>query len=263
MEYIDSIRNVSDLVSLFELWEGKAPISERYTVKDEEHDIVINHAANKFIPDGIVNTDLWQDYEHKKILYILKEAYIRENERAFDLAEWIREKHPDTRIWNRIARWTYGIQNTSANSIARYIRDIDEDSDLRKSLFEQIAVINLKKSGGKPQSVIEEVAAYALSDREEIIRELQLIDPDIVICGSTFWILHRFVFGKDPLNGKSTCDNWYYYMNLDGKERLYIDYYHPANHWPDLVNYYAITSIYQQALIEKTSKNMLPKGLTY
>ena len=257
MEYIELIRQVNDLGSLFELWEMKAPVTEKYTVNDKEQYANINHATNKFIPDGIVNTDLWKDSEHKKILYVLKEAHTGENEPAFDLAEWLRDKHPSSRIWNRIARWTYGIQNTSANSIARYILDIDKDEGKRTQLFEQIAVINLKKSGGESRSVIEEVAAYARSDREEIIRELQLIDPDIVICGSTFRILHRIVFRNDPLVGKSACDNWYYYLNLDGKERLYIDYYHPANHWSDLVNYYAITNIYQQAIIEKATKHNL------
>ncbi|SKB93227.1 hypothetical protein SAMN06296386_109113 [Lachnospiraceae bacterium] len=254
MTYENLIRKSTDLDSLFELWEKKAQVTERYMVNNIEHEVVINHADNKFIPDGIVNADLWHDSKHKKILYVLKEAYTDENEKAFDLAKWLRDYHPNLRIWNRIARWTYGIQNTSANRVAKYIPDIDKKEEIRKQLFEQIAVLNLKKSGGKSQSVTEEIAAYARSDREEIVRELQLIDPDIVICGLTYWILDQVVFGNKPLGGASTCDNWYYYKNLDGKERLYIDYYHPANRWPDLLNYYAVINIYQQALLSKISE---------
>ena len=254
MGHSESVRNCNSFVELFDLWKKKDSETVTYKIEKEEKQATINHSKNKFIPDGIVNRELWNDTEHKKILYVLKEAYVGKNEDAYDLAKWLREDHPDRRIWNRVARWTYGIQNTSVNEIARYIPDVDENVELREQLFEQIAVINLKKSNGGSTSVIEEVAAYAQADREEIIRELQLIDPDIVICGSTFWILYQIVFGKEPLKGEAACDNWYYYLNLDGKERLYIDYYHPANQWADLVNYYAITNIYQQALKEKAGK---------
>ena len=254
MENTEKIKQCDTLDSLFELWRNKESQDIEYTEKNMLKTAHIDHAHNKFIPDGIVNDEIWQDSEHKKILYVLKEAYVSKKEDAYDLAKWLREDHPDRRIWNRIARWTYGIQNTLVNDVARYNPDIDKEAKLRAQLFEQIAVINLKKSSGESTSVIEEVAAYAQSDREEIIRELQLIDPDIVICGSTFWILYQIVFGKEPLKGENDCDNWYYYLNLDGKERLYIDYYHPANQWADLVNYYAVTNIYQQALIEKAGK---------
>ena len=54
MGYVELIREATDLDSLFELWEKKAPSSEKYIVEGIEHNIEINHAANKFIPDGIV-----------------------------------------------------------------------------------------------------------------------------------------------------------------------------------------------------------------
>ncbi len=254
MEFSGSCRKCKTIDELFNIWKNKASETVTYKSGKIEKAAVIDHSKNKFIPDGIVNNEIWQDSEHKKILYVLKEAYVSKDDEAYDLAKWLRDDHPDRRIWNRVARWTYGIQNTTANEVARYIPYIDKDKRLRDQLFEQIAVINLKKSNGESTSVIEEVAAYAQADREEIIRELQLIDPDIVICGSTFWILYQIVFGNEPLKGSQACDNWYYYKNLDGKERLYIDYYHPANQWPDLVNYYAVMNIYQQALIEKAGK---------
>lgn len=252
MENIDLVKNCQSLDSLFKLWKKKQSEEVSYAVKNEKKTITINHKNNKFIPDGIVNPALWNDSNHKKILYVLKEAYAREDEKEYDLAEWLCKDHPEKNLWNRVARWTYGIQNTDAKVIARYVPRID--GKLRNECFEQIAVLNLKKSNGVSQSVTEEIAAYAKSDREEIIRELQLIDPDIVICGSTFKILYSAVFGNEPLKEDQKCDNWYYYRNLDGKERLYIDYYHPANQWDDLMNYYGITNIYQQALIEKANK---------
>ena len=44
---------------------------------------------------------------------------------------------------------------------------------------------------------------------------------------------------------------WNLELNVARKERLFIDYYHPANHWSDLMNYYGLMGIYQQALKEK------------
>ena len=40
-------------------------------------------------------------------------------------------------------------------------------------------------------------------------------------------------------------------LNIDGKERLFLDVYHPANRWSDLMNYYTVVNIYQQALKER------------
>ena len=35
---------------------------------------------------------------------------------------------------------------------------------------------------------------------------------------------------------------------------LVIDYYHPANYYPALLNYYAVTNIFQQALLYQKEK---------
>lgn len=51
------------------------------------------------------------------------------------------------------------------------------------------------------------------------------------------------------MNNETRCDNWYYYLDVCGRKRLFIDYYHPGNRWPDLINYYGLLGIYQQALL--------------
>ena len=51
---------------------------------------------------------------------------------------------------------------------------------------------------------------------------------------------------------ENRCDNWYYFSDVIGsRERLIIDYYHSANQYPALINYYGIIGIYQQALLSK------------
>lgn len=83
----------------------------------------------------------------------------------------------------------------------------------------------------------------------EILKEFSLIDPDIVICGSTFGTFLTTVMEMPEMNNETRCDNWYYYLDVCGRKRLFIDYYHPGNRWPDLINYYGLLGIYQQALL--------------
>ena len=43
-------------------------------------------------------------------------------------------------------------------------------------------------------------------------------------------------------------ENWFYKTRLNDHDVIVLDYYHPANQYPDLLNYYGLLGIYQQAL---------------
>ena len=121
-------------------------------------------------------------------------------------------------------------------------------------MFNHIAVVNLKKSGGKSSSDYGEIEAYALADKEEIKKQLRLIAPDTILCGSTFRALNHVFDNKIRPEGMQ-CDNWFYYTDIISISRtLVIDYYHSANYYPALLNYYAVTNIFQQALLYQKEK---------
>lgn len=251
--YRNAIQNCSDLQDLFKLWQTKEKSTIEFFHNKKAVSETINHQKDNtdkpFIPEGIVNQDVWNSGRKKKILYVLKEAYGNDWGGA-TLATWIHSGDCIRyHIWRRIAEWTYGIENTTDTSIPRYRKLSDEE--MKKSL-QQISVLNLKKSGGDSGSWYEEIEAYASFDKEEIRKEFELIDADIIVCGATFGILLQRVLEHSALTEKEISDNWYYFADFDdsGRTRLYIDGYHPANRWPDLMNYYTITSIYQQALKE-------------
>lgn len=237
-DYRKLIQHSDSLDALFEIWKKKRPDGD------------IDHIKDYFIADGIVNPNIWMSGKKKKILFVLKEAYGTDWE-TNTLATWLKNFHPKHRMWKRIARWVNGIQNTTEKSILRYkpeLTDLEHNDAL-----EQIAVLNIKKSKGRSNSNYEEIRKYASYDSEEIKKEFELIDADIIICGSVFATLNENVYKGELKKDMQSNDNWYYYLNVAGKERLFIDYYHPANHWSDLVNYYGLLGIYQQALIEKSS----------
>lgn len=129
----------------------------------------INH-KNVFISDGIVNEAVWNSQNGKKILYVLKEAYGESED--WDLTEWLLRVKPTSSIWKRVIEWAYEIQNTNTDRIAKYSPDIYEHNT---ELFNSIAVVNLKNSGGKPSSNYGEIEAYALADKEEIKKQLEII----------------------------------------------------------------------------------------
>ena len=232
-----SIDECKDLKTLFELWKNKSP--------KNINGFEINHKDNVFISDGIVNPQIWFD-QKPRILFVLKEAYSNKNDGDWLLTDWIASGEClHYKIWRRIAIWTYGVLHTTRHSICPYKEQYPEA--VYKDILQRIASLNIKKSNGKSKSDYDELEAYAFEDMPEIKKEFMLIDPDVVICGNCFHILNSTVFGLDYDYGKN--DNWYYYKDTLGKKRLFLDFYHPGNHWPDLLNYYGLMGIYQQALI--------------
>lgn len=253
MEYSNlQIKECKTLEELFSLWKSKPATVQSYYDKNKKKDIdvCIDH-SNVFISDGAVCPEIWNDKSTgKKIAFVLKEAYGEDAD--WSLTDWLRRTGPGYNIWYRVVEWIYGILNTTSTHIARYSPEhisFEKSEDTPNEWLKQVAIVNLKKSGGKSSSDYDEIKAYAQADKEEIIRELEILDPDIIVCGATAETLNGICGG---FVGPKRCDNWYYYSDvIGGRERLFIDYYHPANRYPTLLNYYGLVNIYQQAIIEK------------
>ena len=74
-------------------------------------------------------------------------------------------------------------------------------------------------------------------DKMEIKHELEIIQPDIIVCGNNLSLL-KLVLGEE-LQDDDAWDN----MLAIWKDTLVINYYHPAVHYPNRVNYYALMAI--------------------
>lgn len=64
--------------------------------------------------------------------------------------------------------------------------------------------------------------------------------------GSALDIITERVTGKKVR--KTYNENLYYNMKLNGHNVLVLDYWHPANQYPEQMNYYGLAAIYQLAL---------------
>ena len=131
--------------------------------------------------------------------------------------------------------WTQAIYNAFNDNICEYDDEVLRSKE--KEIIDRIAVVNVKKSNGGSESEYEDLKKYALEDRLEIKRELEIIQPDIIVCGNNLSLL-KLVLGEE-LQNDDTWDN----MLALWKDTLVLDYYHPAVHYPNRVNYYALMAI--------------------
>ena len=138
-------------------------------------------------------------------------------------------------MWRKVAIWTQAIYNAFNDNICEYDDEVLRSKE--KEIIDRIAVVNVKKSNGGSESEYEDLKKYAIEDRLEIKRELEIIQPDIIVCWNNLSLL-KLVLGEE-LQNDDTWDN----MLALWKDTLVLDYYHPAVHYPNRVNYYALMAI--------------------
>lgn len=190
------------------------------------------------ISDGIVDLD-----NYEGVLFLLKEAYAREQEFGeWDLVQVLAEDGP-WGMWHHVAKWTYGLLNTDENHIAPF-GDISKEE--RNAILRKIAVVNIKKVEGASASANEDLLDFATDNASILRKEIAHVQPKIIVCGGTFQFLKKIY----EIEIKQSSDNWYYWLDLgEMKNILILDYFHPAVRYPELLTYYGLANIYQQALL--------------
>ena len=133
-------------------------------------------------------------------------------------------------IWKNITKWTEGLFGTSIDEIPEYVDSIPLYCG--NEWLKKIAVVNVKKSDGRSNSKISEIEAYAEYDTEELLEEIALCDPTVIICGFTMKALNIITDGSIKDYNKAD-DNWVYSATIKfggtEKEVIVIDFFHPAN----------------------------------
>ena len=127
-------------------------------------------------------------------------------------------------------------------------------------MLQNISVVNVKKSDGEPHSKWENLVKYAKDDADLLRREIDLISPDVIVCGNNSSLL-RIVYGASVDEKGNVChdgaidEKSYWFMHDNGylwfDDKLIIDFYHPANQFPKMMNFYTLCCIYQKALKKK------------
>lgn len=121
------------------------------------------------------------------------------------------------------------------------------DDNMYRELINQIAVVNIKKSNGEKKSDMKELLIYAEHDKKELKDQIEMINPDIIVCGYTIEPLDLLY---DYKIRKYNTTNYYgaYVTKEIGGKRIVLDFYHPANKYPIYMNFFTIAHVYQEAL---------------
>lgn len=228
--------------ALFDDWKTRNGTVE-YQEKRKKHTLHIDHQNGVFIRDGVVCPEQWFSQKVRP-LFLLKEAY--GGNADWDLiADHLLPTHPISKMWNRISLWTRGLLTTTKDNIAPFVEDDPVAESYGNAYLKQLAVINIKKSGGDKSSDMNIIRAYANFDKDRLKEQLELCDPTVIICGYTASTLDIIL--EQPVR-KDYNQNLAYHISINGHDVLVLDYWHPANQYPDIMNYYGLMSIYQQAL---------------
>lgn len=240
---------LKDMEQLFVEWKTV----ESAEIKDSKSGktSIIDHKNKVFIKDGVVCPEQWFSQEIRP-LFLLKEAYGGKED--WNLIDFLSSNERMSKMWNRVAHWTYGLMKTTANRVESYF-DYSGSTYAENNELKQIAVINVKKSDGKKGSDWEQINAYAEFDKDRLMKQIELCDPTIIVCGYTGTPLEIIFNKSQPSFREKRNENLFYHLDIKGHNVLVLDYWHPANQYPDLMNYYTLMGIYQQALLDKEKVN--------
>lgn len=178
-----------------------------------------------FMADGLFDEHEWEK-QSIKILYVLKEANW-ENGNT-DLCKYLlSEKSPTYwKTWNNIVRWTQAIRTGGA-----YQWTVTKGD--KTNCLKTIAALNIKKVGGGAHANSEEIRQYGKSDAPYINCQIELYQPDIIICcgrgnGKNADILHEYVFPKvSPWQPPIEGYNYFLCTLSTGKQIPVVSFRHP------------------------------------
>lgn len=180
-----------------------------------------------FITDGVFDEDEWNK-QSIKILFVLKEANWENGN--IDMCDYLLSEVSPTywKTWNNIARWTKAIME--GGEYLRHVSRSDKTYWLRK-----VAFMNLKKVGGDAVAENETIYFFAENDRVYIKKQIELYEPDIIICcgrgeGKNADILHDVVLDKSEVSEwkEPVLQYNYFLATVNGKKNIpVVSFYHP------------------------------------
>lgn len=153
-------------------------------------------------------------------MFLLKEVNDEEQIENWSLVEHIQQQIKERnffRTWTRAGEWIFGF--TQGFPYYQGLYKGDRQANIAKGLS-YIAATNLKKSGGAGSSNYDVIKKHALDEKDLWTKEIEIVKPDVVICGGTFHIV-RDILGFDC----KTCGSGASIGQALGTK--FIDLYHP------------------------------------
>jgi hypothetical protein len=201
---------------------------------------------SEFQRDGIVDEEKYRAAPWK-ILFLSKEANnIIEDmrEQARDAARrLVRFGTHGYAYWRTLARWSYAILNGFApfNLVKQNYAD--------SAALLRVAIMNLKKTPGGGKARPKQIEEFATQNRDYIIREIEMVSPQIIICGGVGRVLKGVVNSSESWLKTSNDLKYFHWQGTP-----VLDYYHPAYH-------FLPASTLDPPLVRATKELLLPREL--
>ena len=228
---------------------GSGAVRELTALFAEWNMVHKNRGWSGFVSDGFVDPAAYEN-TFPRICFFLKEAYSKESTADWSLSDWL-AGGAMTRMWGTVAEWAYGISQTTMDSIPHKPK---LSQDEKTAVLKTVSVVKVKKSNGNVQSDYGDLLRYAVADQTILRRELEILRPDVIVCGNNSGLLRLLYGAKVQENGKISGEGRipYSFLHENGYalmgDQIILDFYHPANQYPSLLNYYTICGLFQQAL---------------
>ena len=229
----------NNLEELFYAWREQQKKETGYRNKQIDID--------SFSIDGIVDEKIWQSqiYTGKKVLYIAREANATGQKFADEGRFYLRDEESASK--KRLFQRIMAMQNIIISRLDGNIKNEYTYTDFNENK-KQIAFMNINKRGGASSADLIKLNDYAEKYKQYIKREIEIINPDYIICCGSYWQIIDHVY--DYFKSKKEWENrkksepdidMYYKLNIKGKIVPAINVYHPAaikrNHeYVDLIN---------------------------
>lgn len=194
-----------------------------FVIVSEEQDklfLQLKDIDANVIADGIVDDQAYQNAKYR-IVYIMKEA---NGGKGWSLTEFLKEGgRPQT--WNTVARWTEAILNLGTCRELNWTYLEDKNDERRKQYLRCIGVVNLKKTSGTFVSDEQEIFKSALENRDIIKKQIDLYQPNIIICCGTGDAFVKSYFNNISFSWSRTKRGIWYIKKDD---KVIISFLHPS-----------------------------------
>jgi hypothetical protein len=98
-----------------------------------------------------------------------------------------------------------------------------ETKQERRIALMSSAILNIKKSNGKPTSRIKDICGYVKEDKELLREQISMIKPDLVICGGVWKAIEEIWRIGEIFTGIKISRRLWRIDNM-----LIVNYFHPS-----------------------------------
>lgn len=202
--------------------------------------------AGHFVEDGIVCKESWSTAK-RKVLFLLKEpnGYDGRHGSLNDLLRKAASPNSTSKMWDRptfhnIGRWAYGLLNYSGQ-----VPSYEEANRAYRTAVLECAYINIKKSSGGARAT-KKIEVHAAKYAEFLRCQVDIIGPDIVVCGGTYTILKEHVY---PSMSKVSS------RIHRVEDRIFINAFHPGCRTKREDVYDQVLSSFHQFMVTTSQSN--------